>query len=279
MKKYFLIILLFSSLSFAKNVDSLSYRWQPSLKTGLSISQIAFSHWAKGGGNSFTWTLTGDFHLNYKTPEWLFSNELKSAYGRTKLGNGTYRTNNNELFLEDIFSYDVGWEVNPFVSNSIRTQVASGFNYKKKPVKKVSDFFDPGYITQSFGFTYNTHKTFETRLGIAFQQTFTNIFNQYTDNPDTKDKVEKFKFETGFESVSSTEFFIDTNLKLKSRLRLFTRFEHINVWDVRWENSITAKINSWLDVNFAFLLVYKKSQSPYTQIKEGLQVGVFYNII
>jgi hypothetical protein len=173
----------------------------------------------------------------------------------------------------------MGWKVNPYFSNTVRTQVTEGFDYETTPGTKISDFFDPGYITQSLGFTYDQLENIQTRLGIAFQEVITNRFTQYSDDPETPNEIEKFKFETGIESVTDANFTLDDNLILKTKLRLFSRFESMDVWDVRWDNTITAKVNSWLNVNFAYLLIYQKDQSPTTQMKQALQLGIVYTII
>ena len=64
----------------------------------------------------------------------------------------------------------------------------------------------------------------------------------------------------------------------KSSLRLFSRFESFDVWDVRWDNIIAAKVNDFLNVNLTFLLIYEKDQSVKTQIKEALQLGFTYTL-
>ncbi|MEJ2614237.1 MAG: hypothetical protein P8Z35_04720 [Ignavibacteriaceae bacterium] len=58
--------------------------------------------------------------------------------------------------------------------------------------------------------------------------------------------MEAFKLETGFESVTSFQQTIYDNIIAKSSLRLFTRFENLDVWDVRWDNFIIAKVNDLL---------------------------------
>lgn len=106
----------------------------------------------------------------------------------------------------------------------------------------------------------------------------TNKFIQYSDKKETAE-IEKFRFETGIESVTDLEYTLDTNLKWKSKFRLFSRFESLDVWDVLWDNTVTGKVNTWLSVNFSFILLYEKAQSIKTQMKEGLQVGITYTLL
>ena len=278
MKKTYLIILLAALSLYAQEKDSTFYKWTPSLITGVNISQISFKDWSQGGENAITWTLTGDFQLIYKTEDWRFKNQLKAAYGRTKLGSAIYKTNANEIYLEDVVSRRIGWAVNPFISNTVRTQIAKGYNYDTDPVQEIADLFDPGYITQSIGFTYDQSGMITSRIGLAFQEVITNKYTHYTDDPETPE-IETFKFETGIESVTDTKIVVAENVEWQSKLRLFSRFETLDVWDVRWDNTVIASVNSWLKVNFAFLLVYEKAQSLKTQMKQALQIGIVYNIL
>lgn len=279
MKKLAILVLfVFTNLAFAQEADSSMFKWTPSLVTGLNVSQIAFSNWTKGGDNALTWSLTGDFTFLYKTPQWKFTNQLKAAYGRTKLGDEAYKTNDNEFYLESVLAYSAGWDIDPYFSNTVRTALTTGYDYAVDPAVEIVDLFDPGYITQSIGFTYNKSEWIKTRLGLALQEVITNKYIQYTDDPETTD-IESFKFETGLESVTDAEFTVAENILMKSKLRLFTRFEKIEVIDVRWDNTITAKVNGWLNVNFTFLMIYEETQSKQAQIKEALQLGFVYTIL
>ncbi len=276
MKKFLILMLIvIPNLIFAQEADTTLNKWIPLMITGLNISQITFENWTKGGENSLAWTITGDFELSYATEKWKFNNQLKAAYGRTKLGDVDFRTTDNELYLESVVSYIVGWPVDLFFSNTVRTQITKGYDYSVDPVQNISNLFDPGYLTQALGIVYNKKEHFETRLGIALQEVVTNKFRQYSDPENLQDK---FLLETGIESVTSGEVTIDENMLLKSKLRLFSRFDSMDVWDVRWDNTITAQVNSWLNVNLGVLVIYEKAQSPKTQLKEALQLGITYTI-
>ncbi|MGE5621142.1 MAG: DUF3078 domain-containing protein [archaeon] len=278
MKRFFLFFMLAIPIIISAQTmpDSMLYRWIPKGVAGINVSQIALSNWAQGGDNSITWILNGELGLAYYTRSHSFLNNLKLAYGRTKLGDGDYRTNDNELYLENVYSYFVGWVVEPYVSNTIRTAVSTGYNYKDTPYVKTADFFDPGFVTQSAGFAYTRNKVVTTRLGLAFQETFTNIYRKYSDDPATKDKMEAFKFETGIESVTDLETSLGQNMLFTSKLRLFTRFKNLDVWDVRWDNTIAAQINKYFTVKLNVLTLYEKALSSRTQVKQMLLLGLTY---
>jgi Protein of unknown function (DUF3078) len=290
--KYSFYIFLLSGSSLAMGIDSTKIIagvdslkrgsmnvWIPTVVTGLNVSQIAFSNWAQGGSNAFTWNGTGSLGLGYRTGDWTFRNRCKLAYGRTRLAGQGYITNDNDLYLESVLSYDIGWGTDPYLSNSVVTTVAEGYSYKTNSPTPTANFFDPGYVTQSLGFTYNKLQSFVARLGVATQEVFTNKYRQYTDNPATPNVVEAFKFETGLESATQEKVSLAENINLSTGLRLFTRFESLDIWDIRWDNVITANVNSLINVNFNYQLIYQKDQSLATQTKEGLQVGMTYTIL
>jgi Protein of unknown function (DUF3078) len=275
-----LIIVIFSFMQFSfAQTDSIPlYKWSPMAVVGLNLSQVALSNWTQGGDNAVAISFLGTGGLKYYTQDWKFKNDLKLAYGRTKLGSQDYRTTDNELYLESVLSYNIGWAVDPYVSNTVRTAIGTGYDYGHDPAVATAAFFDPGYVTQSIGFTYNKLESFTTRIGFAVQETFTNKYNQYADDPATT-TIEKTKVETGLESVTTAELTLQENLLYKSNLRLFSRFESLDVWDVRWDNAFVAKLNDYLNVNLAVLLIYQKDQSPKTQVKEALQVGITYTLL
>jgi len=287
LKKIFLIFGLFfcvikpltiNAQEKETQADSVKGPWTPKGIIGLNISQIAFDNWVLGGDNALTYSIYGNFGADYKENNWTFTNSLKLVYGQTKLGDADFKTNDNEIYLEDVLSYNVGWAVDPFISNTIRSTLAKG--YKITPEGKdslIADFFDPGYITQSIGFTYDKLKIFKSRVGVAFQETFANKLFQFTDKIETEE-IEKFRFETGIESVTDLEWGFMENMMLTSKLRLFSAFDRLETWDVRFDNVISAKINRLIVVNLNFLLVYEKRQSLKTQFKEALQLGISYSI-
>lgn len=271
-----ILAMLFLSTEILPQEDSIKFKWIPYGKASLNVSQIALSNWSQGGEETISWILKSDFAYNYKG-DWSSINRFKIIYGRTKLGEEDFRTNENEIFIENIISKNIGWNVDPYFSNSIRSAHSPVHSYEDSIRVKISDFFDPGYITQSFGFSYAKSKIFSTRFGAALRETFANEFRRHTDDPSTIDVIEAFKLETGLESVTEMNLAIEENLLFNSQLRLFTRFKHIDVWDIRFENSLTAKINSHINVNLDVAVVYEKTQTLRTQIKESLQLGIVYS--
>ncbi len=281
MKRIIFLMIFFAFINAnaqEKTDTSKTNKWIQKGIAGFNISQIAFSNWTQGGDNAITYSITGDFSLDYPAKTFAFKNGLKIAYGQTKLDDNDFKTNDNELYFESVYSRRLGWKIDPYVSNILRTGIAPGYQYTDTSREQISGFFDPGYLSQSIGFAYDKDKVFKSRLGIALQETFTNQYRRYSDDPGTKDELEDFKLETGIESVTEVQWEFMENMQLKSYLRLFSAFENIDTWDVRWDNTVSAKINKWFVFKINVLVVYQKTQSLKTQLKEAMMLGISYQL-
>lgn len=274
-----IILLVLANLSvFAQEAkDSTLYKWIPKGIVGFNIASVNFDNWTQGGENSISYALSGNFGVDYKSDKFQFFNNAKIVYGQTKLGGDEVKTNDNEIYIETVYKRLFGWVVDPYISNTIRTNVAAGYKYDKDTTYQIANFFDPGYISQSIGFAFDKVNGLQFRLGLGFQEIFTSDYVGYSDDPETNE-IEKFKFETGIESVTDYELVLMENIMYKTKLRLFTAFKRIDTWDVYWDNTIAAQVNKYIVVNLNVLMVYEKSQSIKTQMKQALQIGITYSI-
>jgi hypothetical protein len=274
---FILISILFNLTLQAQEDSTVVNAWSTSGVVALNLSQTSLSNWAKGGDNSFAFSLLGDFNADYQGETWKLTNYLKLNWGRSKVGTNDTKVTDNELILENLLSREISWDIKPYISNTIRTQLVKGYDYDVDPPVEVAAFFDPGYITQEIGFVYDKPEWFQTRLGIGFKETITNKFNSASDDTETEE-VEKFKFEIGLASVTEAGFTVAENLGFKTKLSLFGRFDDMAWWDVYSDNTLTAKVNNFLNVNLSVSIVYNKLETVKTQIKEVLQIGFTYTI-
>lgn len=275
-----MMIVLISFSSFAQDTTAAKKDtlWTPKGVVGINLSQVAFSNWQQGGQNSLSFTFFSLFGLDYIGDPWKWRNSLKFAYGRTKFGDEEYRTNDNEIFFESTLIYHIGWAVSPYAGITARTAVTKGFNYDSIPAFQIVDFMDPFYLTEAIGLVYDQIPNFSTRLGIGMKQTFTDKFTSYSDDIETLSEIEKFKNETGIESVTEYKWDFFDNMSYYTYLRLFGTFDDLSVWDVRWDNIISAKVNEYVSVTFNVLLLYDEDESVQRQLKEALQLGISYTL-
>ncbi|PLX32985.1 MAG: hypothetical protein C0600_01245 [Ignavibacteria bacterium] len=258
--------------------------WHNTLVAGLNLTQVSLHNWTQGGENTMAWTFFVNGKFLYLQPDWKWNNTLKIAYGKTKLGEADFEKVDDELFWESVYSRDIGWKIDPYVANQLRTQFDDGYTVTKDANgmeirKHSSGAFDPLYLIQSAGFTYAEGETFFTRLGIAFKETFSHADYGYADDPETADEVEDFRFQTGIESATGVKVSVMENILYTSQLNMFSAFDQLDVWDVRWDNSLTAKVNSYVNVSLNVLLVHDISQTRRTQIKQALALGLTYTLL
>jgi len=281
MKNVIIVFLFFISAFILHAQDSVAVKkdtlWVPKGVASLNLSQVALSNWSQGGESSVAFTFMALMGIDYIGDPWKWKNGLKFAYGRTKFGDDDFRTNENEIFFESTLIHKLNWAVSPYAGITAQTAVTDGFNYDSIPAYQVAAFGDPFYLTEAVGFIYDRIPNFSTRLGVGLKQTWADKFAfQYTDDAGTPE-LEKFKNESGIESVTEYRWGFMENMEYYVYLRLFGTFDDLSVWDVRWDNVITAKVNDYINVNFNFLLIYDEEQSIKRQIKEALQLGITYS--
>jgi hypothetical protein len=273
-----LIILFVFSVKAQEIPDSMLYKWNPSLTAGFNFSQVSFSDWAKGGENAIAWNSYVNFGLVYKSEHWVFKNQLRAIFGRTQAGDQPNKQNENEIFMENLVARDLGWIFKFAASNTFLTQITTGYNYKVDPAPKISDFFDPAYITQGIGLLYDKSEYVQTRFDLAAREIISNEYYFEADDPTTAE-IEKFKFDLGLNSVTDLKIPIAENVLYVSKLSLFSAFKKLDIWDVRWESLVTAQVNKWLATNLSVVLVYDEDQIKRTQIRQAFQLGLVFSIL
>jgi hypothetical protein len=257
------------------------FGWAHSVVAGLTLTQVAFKDWAPGGENALAYALglAGESADNERMTSW--SNVYKLAYGQTKLGDQGIRKTNDEIYFESMFIEKLWLQVNPYVAAMLRTQFAPGFNYDidgKGTDVQVSKFFDPAYLTESAGAAYKPVPEISTRLGIGLREVVTNTYTQYADDPATLE-VEKVRVQGGMESVTDVNWNFAENMKFTANLALFAPFKTMDQIIVRSDNTVSAKVNSYISVSFNVQLINDRTVSARTQIKQILALGFSYQLL
>jgi hypothetical protein len=282
MKKFFVLLcLIWGTYAFAQTPsDSAKVRaWKHSLVGAVTTTQISFQDWAQGGEDALAWTALLDGKSNRETPVAIWANTYKMAYGKTKLGSQGLRKTDDRIELESVLTRKLGIYVNPFISATFKTQFNRGYAYDAKGVGiAVSDFLDPGYLTQAIGLGYQPAKEVKARLGVALREVFTNHFNKYSDNPKTI-AIEKSLVEGGLESVINMDFKLAENMLFSSTIELFDAFKKMDEVILRSNNNLTIKAGKLVTVIMNVQLIQEKRITPRTQVKESLSIGFSYTFL
>jgi hypothetical protein len=252
--------------------------WHNELVVGVNLSQVSFAHWEAGGTNSLAYlaSVMGKSVRNDSTTTW--TNTYKFAFGQTDLGGKGIQTSDDEIALESLLIYKIDSTINPYADVSLFTQFAPGYQYPDTGAKiEVSDFFDPAFIKESAGFGWTQSKAFQTRLGVGLREIITNNYNQYAADPNSPG-VHKTRIEGGFESGSQLQLQLDDNVLFNAKLDLFAPIKTLDRIVVHGEASIVAKVSKYFSAQLNLAIINEPDISPYTQIQEGLSVGINYSI-
>ncbi len=264
--------------------------WNTSLTAKLAGSQAAYSNWQEGGLNTLSVTSTVDGKFVRGGEHWIQTYELRFAFGLVQQDTLAVRKSDDLIRLGAGLQYrgdGLLQTFRPTISAVLRTQFADGFNYDEDPFDdgvdrsspvNTSSFFSPAVLTQSLGMTYEPAPWISTRLGVAGKETIVNdpgLRVLYDVDPGSS-----FRAEAGVESETSVDRELFTNVRYQSRLNLFQAFtQGREPLDVLWENVITMKVNSWLNVGLEYVMLYDANRSDAVQIKEVLSVGVSFALL
>ncbi len=280
MKHISIFLLLFlTSITLAQTDSVEASVWKHSLVSGLNLTQVAFTDWAQGGENALAWTLLLDGKSTREGETVIWSNTYKFAFGQTRLGSQGLRKTEDKIDFESILTYKVGTLINPYAAATVKSQFAPGYMYDNAGNEtQVSQFFDPGYLTQSFGAGYQPINEIKTRFGVALREIITSDFIQYSDDPTTTDDIEKIRVEGGLEFVTDISWQLEENLLFTSKIEFFSPLKSFDETVLRSDNSITAKVSKYITANLNLQLLNDKKVSPRTQFKETIALGLSYTI-
>ncbi len=279
MKKAILFFaMFFASALLAQNTVSNASNWKNELSVGFGVSQIAYSNWTRGGESHLSWTANLGGKFVYETSKVNWTTGFKMVYGRNKTGDGINKVTQNDFLFNSTFALKSDWIFDYYGGVNLITQIAPGYDYDAENYPQINDLFDPADLTESFGLKFSRGDNFSTQLGLGFHQVFSNEFNTNADDPETPD-VEKVLYETGIESITTYKLEFSENLAWNTYLRFFSAFDRLDTWDVRWDNTIKGKVNSWLSVTFSWVVIYNVKETLRTQVKEDLRLGFSYAIL
>ena len=258
--------------------DSLS-GWQLSWSAGLNGSQATFENWSQGGVNSLTLTSSTLFDSKYKKGPFAYQNRVNIKYGRTKVNNDAFRKTDDKLLIGNRFDYFFN-DVMTFYSDfTLRTQFDKGFNFRSDDSKiLISDFFAPGYFTESLGISYKPYDFVSVETGLGFKQTIVRIDSLATLYGVSSGDNIRLEAGWAFSMNFSKEIF--KNVSLTSRLDSFTSVDTgLKSTDVYWSNEIVGKVNDFMNTTLQLELLYDDDISSELQLKQIISIGIGVNIL
>jgi hypothetical protein len=276
----FLGILLLTSTSFAQvDTTKLVIGWNHGISASLNLNQVAFSNWSSGGDNvlSYNATVIGRSINDQEKTSW--TNNYKFGFGQASLGDQGLRKTDDIIDLESILAYKLNTFINPYAAVTFKTQFTTGYEYIGDSIKTpISNFLDPAYSRQAVGVGFILLPELKTRVGLALRETFTNKYSKWADDPSTPE-IERTRVEGGIEWVTEATVTIDDNLLYTSKLETFSAFKTFDKWVIYNDNIVTAKVSKLINVTFNLTIRYEEFILAKTQIREGLSLGISYQLL
>ena len=253
---------------------SVPFGWKRQVTGLLNLSQSYYDNWSKGGTDALAYELSLGGTALYDQEKYQWETKAKALYGRAKLGSLASRKTSDELNLETIYTYKLAVMVNPFASLTGQTQFAPGYAYSGDTLRtQISDAFDPTYFNETVGVGITPLKGLKERLGASMKQTISSEEYGFADDGETGE-IEEFKQEYGVTSITEYAARLMDNIQGTTRLEIFANFKGWDEIDARWANQVTAKVNSFINVNFDYEMLYDKDLSESYQTREGLSIGI-----
>jgi hypothetical protein len=271
-------------------VDSLS-PWRKSFRAGLNLNQAAFSsNWKAGGVNSIGFNALLNYKANYKKGKNSWDNEVDFLYGMVNNQGQGYRKMLDRLYIDTKYGREINAKWSFASSLNLLSQFANGFQFEKdaagveRPIL-ISDFFAPAFITSAWGLEYHPNNAFKVRLS-PFSPRITVV----TDNNGrfaAVDPVRPYGVLVGetaryewfaFQMVAEFDKDIARNMNLKWRYLMFANYETLSpeTIDHRLDLNLTAKVNKFISVNLATILLYDIDQDAGLQSSQAFSLGVLY---
>lgn len=283
---FIIITLFFSNEILAQDnisvPDTLS-GWQTSWTVGLNGSQASYSNWSQGGTNNIAATGTSTLTSLYRKGKFAFGFLLDTRYGKTKIENEGTRKISDRLYLLNRYLYTLN-EENPelklFTNLTFRTQFDKGYNYNAAEDGGdilISRFMAPAYFNESIGMTYVPSDIFSVEAGLGLKQTY--VRDESLSETYGLAAGDQFRSEAGFTFGANLETDVLENVQFSSSIQTFTSFDStIGSTDIYFSNQLIGRVNSYINTNLSFDLVYDDDFSKEIQVAQILSLGISYSI-
>lgn len=260
---------------------------------GVTLNQLAITHWAAGGESNGSGKITSNFTYQYNRKLFNYVVNGIFAYGmsnytkdrryeksedRCELSMTMTNNNNNNLSFTSIAS--------------LKTQFTNGYTYPNDSVP-ISRFFAPAYLTLSAGYNYNVKDFLSVYISpVAGKMTFVTdqrladlgsygveagYWNVY-DGDSTWVKGKNLLSELGINILIKYKQEFRNNISVFSTLNLYNNYmdpNKSNRWniDVDWETGIKFTINKQISAIINIHLIYDDNiKFTITEVVDGVEV-------
>jgi Protein of unknown function (DUF3078) len=298
MRKFtFISLISLLSIQFYSNAQDADTAWKSKYDASLGLSQTTFTNWSSGGENAFAMNANLTIFKNYAKDNLTWGNYLGLAYGLSYMQetDPQWRKIDDKINLVSkagLHAWKKWYYSGLF---EFRSQFDKGYNYPHPDY--ISKFMAPGYFQLSIGMNYKPVDYFALFLSpIGARLTVVNdpfLTNTLDDKGNLigafgvkGDNTTLWQIGASLNMIFKKD--IMKNVNLMSKLDLFSDYTHNpqNII-VGWENNILMKVNKYISLSLATMLVYDDNlnytdregitHGPRTQFKETFTIGFAYS--
>ena len=246
--------------------------WTRINKLNFNINEVAFVNWNAGGNNSVSAIANIRFDRNYKFRYLQWDNYLDLRYGLNAQEGQQLRKTDDALRFSSTFGYRRDTISNWYYSvrANFNTQFTNGFRYPNRE-RPISGFMAPGYLFVGAGTSFITPDRKLNLYLAPLTQRATFVLDQDLADGgafgvrraerDAEGNItrpgDKVFMEFGFLVTNVWQTDLYKNMKLKSRLNLYTDYiKSFGNIDVDWELNFDFKVNKYVATNLGAHIIY-----------------------
>ena len=244
--------------------------WKITNSLAITFSQVSLSNWAAGGEESVSGNGAYALNANYNRGNNSWETTFELAYGQTQQGLSRSIKNDDRIQFATKYGRKASDRWNYTILASFKSQLLPGEN-NPTDRKKVSDWMAPGYFGLSIGMDYKpTSKIsifispLSAKLTVVNSQYLADLGSYGMRKAEYDELGNKTK--EGEHTLQEAGAFIKAqgvfpiykeNITLTSKAELYSNYikDPQNI-DVLIENTLDAKINSWLTARLFLLAIY-----------------------
>ena len=271
---------------------------------GMTINQLAITHWAAGGESNASGKVTADFKYTYNRSVFNYVTSGLFVYGiQNYTQNKRTEKTEDRLEVSAIMTHNNKKNLTFTSILMLKTQFSNGYTYPNDSVP-ISKFFAPAYLTISIGYTYTINKNISIFVSpSAGKFTFVNdrtladkgafgveaAYWNIVDGDSIWVPGKRFLGELGFNFLIKYKQNFKDNISIFSTLNLYNNYMDVNRtnrWniDVDWETGIIFTLNKRIKTTLNVHLIYDDNVKfmiddklkPILQFKESLGVTFLY---
>jgi len=250
--------------------------WDLGSEFNLLVSQVAFSHWAKGGNSSIAFTSDIKTRANFKKGHIRWYNTFQYTQGIQKQELQTFRKSQDRIEIKSSFNHKAFQNYEYSLGVGILTQTFKGYAYPNDSIP-VSKFMAPGIFTLNLGMEYRPEKNLKLKFSPAASK-FTAVLDTVMINKKRYGLKpgQRIRPELGAQFYGEYKTVLFKNVNMFTQLTLFSNYMyHPEKIDVDWRMTLDLKVNKYLTTRIKTHLIYDDDiLLPLYEVQDGRKVKV-----